>query len=121
MGLSTQEKLLVEQRITNEARNIVVAYLLLIFFGLLGAHRFYMGRTGSGVAMLILTVTMVGLPITVIWAFVDLFLLPGIAREERDAMRQRLITEAVADSEQDHPPPRDPWRIDRSDRSDRDQ
>lgn len=116
MGLSTQEKLLVEQRITNEARNIVVAYLLLIFFGLLGAHRFYMGRTGSAVAMLILTVTMVGLPITVIWAFVDLFLLPGIAREERDAMRQRLITEAVASSEQDHPPPRDPWRIDRSDR-----
>jgi len=47
---------------------------------------------------------------------VDLFLLPGIAREEREAMRQRLITEAIADSGQDRPPPRDPWRIDRSDR-----
>ena len=116
MGLDTQERLLIEQRITNEASNVVVAYLLLIFLGIIGAHRFYMGRTGSGAAMLILTLTVVGMPITLIWAFVDLFLLPGIAREEREAMRQRLITEAIADSGQDPPPPRDPWRIDRSDR-----
>ncbi len=117
MGLDTQERLLIEQRISNEANNIVVAYLLLIFLGLIGAHRFYMGRTGSGVAMLILTLTVIGLPVTLIWAFVDLFLLPGMAREDREAMRQRLTTEAIARGDDDRcASARDPWRIDRSDR-----
>ena len=99
MALDTQEKLLIEQRIANDARNIVVAYLLLIFLGVLGAHRFYMGRTGSAVAMLVLTLTVVGILVTMIWAFIDLFLLPGMAREDKEAMRQRLTMEAIANAE----------------------
>ena len=39
--------------------------------GTLGVHRFYLGRTGSLIAMLVLSCTLVGLLLTVPWAFVD--------------------------------------------------
>ena len=40
-------------------RNKYVAAILAFFFGTLGIHRFYLGRTGSGIAMLVLTLAMV--------------------------------------------------------------
>ena len=43
MALTTQQHMLIEQRITNDAKSPVVAYLLLIFLGFFGAHRFYLG------------------------------------------------------------------------------
>lgn len=70
-------------------KNIVVAYLLWFFFGLLGLHRMYCGYVGSGVAMLALTVigglTFMGLfghllmTIVGIWWLVDLFLTARLA------------------------------------------
>ena len=85
------------------AKELVVAYLLLFFLGTLGAHRFYLGRTGSAIAMLSLTlvgallsIVLVGflLLFTVaVWWFVDLFLTPGMVREAnfRESMRQGPI------------------------------
>jgi TM2 domain-containing membrane protein YozV len=68
-----------------------VAYLLWLFFGMLGVHRFYLGSSGSGAAILILTLVSILLSfvgiglvlifIPMIWVFIDLFLIPGIARE----------------------------------------
>jgi TM2 domain-containing membrane protein YozV len=52
-------------------RNKIVAALLAFFLGVFGVHRFYLGRIGSGVIMLILTCTFVGLLITGVWAFID--------------------------------------------------
>ena len=60
---------------TSEARtdrNKYVAALLAFVLGTLGIHRFYLGRTGSGIVMLVLTCTVVGLLLTGIWAFVDM-------------------------------------------------
>ncbi|MWC43674.1 NINE protein [Sphingomonas carotinifaciens] len=67
-----------------------VAYILLIFLGGFGAHRFYLGRIGSGAGMLALNVLgwitliagvgLVLLGIAWVWLFVDLFLVPGMAR-----------------------------------------
>lgn len=53
-------------------RNKYVAAVLAFLFGPLGIHRFYTGRTGSGIMMLVLSVTMVGLLLTVPWGFVDM-------------------------------------------------
>lgn len=52
-------------------RNKIVAALLAFFLGIFGVHRFYLGRIGSGIAMLVLTCTFFGMIITGVWAFVD--------------------------------------------------
>jgi TM2 domain-containing membrane protein YozV len=53
-------------------RNKYVAALIAFLIGPLGIHRFYLGRTGSGIAMLILTCTVVGLAVSVPWALIDM-------------------------------------------------
>jgi hypothetical protein len=49
----------------------LVALLLCIFLGLLGVHRFYVGKIGSGIAQLILSITYIGLIVSGIWVFID--------------------------------------------------
>lgn len=53
-------------------RNKYVAAILAFLLGTLGVHRFYTGRTGSGIVMLVLTITVVGLVVTGPWAFIDM-------------------------------------------------
>ncbi|AKQ55151.1 TM2 domain-containing protein [Bordetella hinzii] len=71
-------------------KSVGVAYLLWLFLGGAGGHRFYAGKTGSGIAMLILTISGVILSIigvgfllllaVGIWAIIDAFLIPGWIR-----------------------------------------
>lgn len=51
----------------------VAAGLLALFLGALGIHRFYLGYTGIGVAMLLITVLSLGVlaPIVALWALVQ--------------------------------------------------
>lgn len=105
MALNTQEKILIEQRVANEAKSAGVAYLLLIFLGGLGAHRFYLGATGTGVVMLILSIVgVLTSPIGVgfvllaavgIWWIVDLFLIPGMVQGHKEVVRARLTSDAL--------------------------
>ncbi|QYX58528.1 TM2 domain-containing protein [Roseovarius sp. SCSIO 43702] len=92
--------MLVEQRLSNEKKSVGVAYLLWFFFGGLGVHRFYMGLTGSAIAMLLMTVfgflllVVYGLGLlllipVMIWLLVDAFRIPGLV--ERDAKARRAI------------------------------
>jgi TM2 domain-containing membrane protein YozV len=100
MGLSTQEQILIEQRVTNEAKSVGAAYLLWFFLGTLGAHRFYLGRTGSGVAQLVLfvlgwltTFLVIGFALLAalgIWWIVDAFLISAMIAEQKEDIRQRL-------------------------------
>jgi TM2 domain-containing membrane protein YozV len=50
-------------------KRILPAFLLCFFVGVFGAHRFYVGKVGSGVAQL-LTIGGLG-----VWALVDLILI----------------------------------------------
>ncbi len=56
---------------TND-RNKYVAAVMAFVIGTLGIHRFYLGRTGSGIVMLVLTLTVVGLVISAPWALIDM-------------------------------------------------
>lgn len=104
MSIDTQQKILIEQKIANDAKSPVVAYLLLVFLGGLGAHRFYLGKSGSAAAMLILfilgwvtLVIAVGLVLLIavgIWGLVDLFLIPGMIQKDKEALRTKLLLEA---------------------------
>jgi len=72
-------------------KSLPVAYILWWFLGAFGAHRFYMGRTGSAVAMLVIMLLSFPLALVFIgflgfmaigvWWLVDAFLIPGIVRE----------------------------------------
>jgi TM2 domain-containing membrane protein YozV len=78
-----------ENLLAASSRKPAPAYLLDIFFGTLGLHRFYLHRNGSGLAMLLITLLTLGfgLLVTFVWAIVDLFLIPGIVREENERLR----------------------------------
>lgn len=93
--LSDSQRMLIEQRISNDKPSSGVAYLLCIFLGSFGAHRFYLGRKGSAIAMLILSITFFGLLISGPWAIIDLFLIPSIIREKVDAMRQQMLLDVI--------------------------
>ncbi len=105
MALSTQEQILIEQRVMNEAKSVGAAYLLWFFLGTLGAHRFYLGRTGSGLAQLALLVVgwltaaiVIGFGFLIalgIWWIVDAFLIPGMISEQKAQLRYQLSEHAL--------------------------
>jgi TM2 domain-containing membrane protein YozV len=71
-------------------KTVLVAYLLWFFLGAFGAHNFYLKRTGVAVAQLILTLTIVGLIISLIWVLVDAFLIPGWVRNQNNLLAAQL-------------------------------
>ena len=75
-------------------KSMGVAYLLWFLFGTLGVHRFYAGRTKSAVVMLLLTLSVIGLVVTLPWWVIDAFLLPNIVRE-KNFETMRLIDGGV--------------------------
>lgn len=71
------------------------AYLLWFFLGGFGAHRFYLGTTGTAVTQLLLLLfgwlpLFLGWVVLGIWLIVDLFLIPGIARDKNMAIADQF-------------------------------
>ncbi|MCM6819349.1 TM2 domain-containing protein [Pediococcus pentosaceus] len=54
----------------------------------MGGHRYYMGKTGSAIAMTLITLLTVGFGVLVtgIWSFVDLFLIPGWLKDNQNSV-----------------------------------
>lgn len=73
-----------------DAKSLLVAYALLLLFGGLGAHRYYLGERGTATALLLVTVLSVVLMkvaigfftilIAVVWVLADVFRLPAMLR-----------------------------------------
>lgn len=52
-----------------------VAFLLSFFLGGFGAHRFYAGKGGSAIAQLLMSLSIILLPVSAIWAFIDMLVI----------------------------------------------
>ena len=78
-----------------QKKSITAAYVLWLFVGFLGIHRFYLGRSGTGFAQLLLTFggfASGGLLWAVlgVWWLVDAFLIPGMTERRNLAMLEKL-------------------------------
>lgn len=62
-------------------KSVGVAYLLWLFLGALGAHRFYAGATKTAIAQLVLAISVVGWLVLIPWLLADLVLIPGLVRD----------------------------------------
>jgi len=91
MGLSTQEQILIEQRVTNEAKSVGTAYLLWLFLWFVSGHRFYLGRPGTAILQILSYFILVGF----IWLLADAFLIPGMIQRQKDDVRRRLTMDAL--------------------------
>lgn len=105
MTLPTDQQMLIEQQVANEAKSTGAAYLLWLFFGLIGGHRFYLGHIGSGLLMLFLFVVgwltiavaagALALIPLVIWVLIDAFLIPGMVQKHKSRIRAQLTNQAM--------------------------
>ena len=63
------------QPVVGAPKQWIVALLLAFFLGPLGIHNFYLGYTTKGIIQLVISLTVVGLIVTGIWAFIDFIML----------------------------------------------
>ncbi len=97
-GLSNEAKAMMAFESGKKSSGI--SYLLWFFLGGFGAHRFYLGRTGSAIAMLVIYIVSwiltfvaigaIGLIVIGIWWIVDAFLIPGMVRKNNEALQQNI-------------------------------
>lgn len=85
--LTTNELMLIEQRVTNASKSTGAAYLLWFFLWWLSGHRWYLGRPGTALLQIASYFILIGF----VWALVDAFLIPGMIQKQRADVRTRLI------------------------------
>lgn len=89
--LSTNERILVNTEVDKNSKSSIVAWLLWLFTGTLGGHRYYIGKIGTAILMTILTLTLFGIIISGPWTLIDAFLIgKWIRKSKEDAERQAI-------------------------------
>ncbi|PCM41103.1 TM2 domain-containing protein [Mammaliicoccus sciuri] len=94
--MNLEEKSYIESQVANKGKKTGIAYILLIFTGGVGGHRFYLEKTGSAVGLLLLTL-LTGwftffIP-SMIWIIVDACLIPGYINENNEKIRREATNE----------------------------
>jgi len=92
MAYTTAELSLVEQRVTNDGPNAGAAYLLWFFLWFVSGHRFYLGRPGTACLQILSYFVLIGF----FWLLIDAFLIPGMIREQNDAIRRRVMGQLIS-------------------------
>ncbi|WP_064093103.1 TM2 domain-containing protein [Rossellomorea aquimaris] len=86
-GLTSEELQLLSSEMSKKQKSSGTTWLLWFFTGGFGGHRFYLGKTGSAVAMLL---TLGGLGI---WTFIDLFLVNGMVKSTNEKIESDVLSE----------------------------
>jgi TM2 domain-containing membrane protein YozV len=86
-GMTTEELQLLSSEMSKKQKSNGTTWLLWFFFGYLGGHRFYLGKTGTAVAQLL---TLGGLGI---WTFIDLFLINGMIKDTNEKIENEILSE----------------------------
>ncbi|QZD96046.1 TM2 domain-containing protein [Qipengyuania gelatinilytica] len=94
-SITLDDNLRTQLQFESNKKSTGVSYLLWFFLGSFGAHRFYLGRTGTAVAQLLLLLLgwlpfFLGYVVLGIWVLVDAFLIPGMIREENQKLINQL-------------------------------
>ena len=84
--LTSHELQLLASEMDGKKKSTGTTWLLWFFLGGLGAHRYYLGKTGSAIAM---TLTLGGLGI---WSLIDLFLISGMIKKKNSEIEAEIIS-----------------------------
>lgn len=79
-------------RFQAQAKSVGVAYLLWFFLGGFGGHRFYLGKTGTAILMVVCLLTLIPLFVTFFICLYDLFTLPSQVRAYNNGLMADIST-----------------------------
>lgn len=87
-------------RFDADKKSALIAYLLWFFLGLFGVHRFYLGRIGTGLGMLVLhgiswvlawiLIGYLGFAVLGLWWLIDALLISGMTRSYNNRLIESL-------------------------------
>lgn len=84
-NLSSQELLILQSGLDKKGKSKTPAWLLWLFTGGIGGHRYYMGDIGYAVAM---TLTLGGLGV---WSLIDAFLINGAIDKKNEEVERDVM------------------------------
>lgn len=97
--LQENERRWFNEELERRKKQTVTTWLLWFFLGVFGAHRFYLGKIGTGIAMLFFGWLTLG-----IWWIVDAFLITGWLKKNEQEVTSQLLIE-IEEMRKGPPPP----------------
>jgi len=94
--LNEKQLVIFNQEYDKKKKSVLIAWLLWFFLGGLGIHRFYLGKTLSGIVLLALTILISWATFfipTAIWLIVDAFLLPKMIGDKNREIEKEIINQ----------------------------
>ena len=88
--LTEREILILRQETEDRKKSTATTWILWLFLGWAGGYRFYQGRVGTGIAML-LTLGVIGF-----WTVIDAFLISGTLKANRRKVEKEVLDEIAA-------------------------
>jgi TM2 domain-containing membrane protein YozV len=86
VSIVEQDLEVIEGLVERDGKKPLIAYVFWLFLGWLGAHRLYAGRKKSGFAMMALSLSGIGFPVSFFWWMADAIILSSIIQEERELL-----------------------------------
>ena len=97
-NLSIEEQILINQETQMQSKNVIVAYVIWATTGIIGGHRYFMGKTGSAIAMTLIVVLTFGIGaiVTAIWSIVDAMYLYKWIQDDQQHNKEILVNKMKA-------------------------